>query len=140
MRDALGLGGSDDLAVEGCDRAAGVLCGGKTVGVGEADRVAAAEACRLDADRLARLVDRDAERSDRLARGSKPPAVGGWSDKHLGEVDDADQPRHVLLLPAHEEGARRGMVKIRAIKRADQDVSVEHDFQRRSSSASSRSR
>jgi hypothetical protein len=32
------------------------------------------------------------------------------------------------------------MVKIRAIKRADQDVSVEHDFQRRSSSASSRSR
>jgi hypothetical protein len=31
-------------------------------------------------------MNRDAEGGDRLARRSQPPAVGGGSDEHLGEV------------------------------------------------------
>lgn len=114
--------------------------GGEAIGICEADRVAAAEPCRLDADRLAWLVNRDAERSDCLARCAQPLVVGGGSDENLGEVDDADQPCRVLLLPAGEEGAGLEMMRVRAVKRANQDVSVEYELQRCWSSASSCSR
>jgi hypothetical protein len=57
--------------------------------------VRAAEACGRDADRLIRLVDRDAEGGDRLARGPQSLPLGRGSDQDLDDVDNADEQTRV---------------------------------------------
>jgi hypothetical protein len=85
-------------------------------------------------------VDGDAERGDRLACSSQPLPIGGGRDEHLGEIDDTDQPGVVPFLPAGEESAGLRMVRIGAVEGADENVGVENDAQRCSSSSSSLSR
>ena len=80
-------------------------------------------------DRLVRLVNRNAKRAYRLPSGPQPSLLGGRGDKDLGQVDHADEPHDVLLVPAAEELARLGVVRVGAIKRADQDIGVEDDLQ-----------
>jgi hypothetical protein len=82
--------------------------GGEAVGISETDGMGAAQAGRLDADRLAWLVDRDSEGRDRLARGPQPAPVGGGGDQHLGQVDDVEQPGRLLPRPVAEERASGG--------------------------------
>ena len=141
--DHVGLwvfGGSQDLLVEGCECAAGVVGGREAVGVGEADRVRVAEPRGLHADPFSGLVDGDPEGGDRLACGSQPLLVGGRRDEHLGEVDDADQPCDVSVLPAGKKRARLRMVRVGAVERADQHIGVEDYSHRCASSSSSVSR
>lgn len=94
----------------------------------------------VNADRRARLMDLDAEQGDCLPRRPQPVAVGGRSDEHLGEVDDAEEPGRLPLVPVTEEGAGSGVVWVVAVERADHDVGVEDDPHRSSSSRSSRSK
>jgi hypothetical protein len=139
-RDSFALGGADDLLVEGREGGARMAGGGETVGVWEADRVRVAEACGLDSDHFARLMDGDAEGGDRLARSSQPLLVGGGSDEDFRQVDGADQPSCVRGLPGGEERAYLRVLRVGAVKGGDQDVGVEDELQRCSSSASSCSR
>jgi hypothetical protein len=102
--------------------------------------VRAAEACGRDADRLVRLVGRDAEGGDRLARGPQSLLLGRGRDQDLSEVDNADEQTRVAALPPAEERAGAAVERIVAVQRADQDVGVEDDPHRSASSRSSRSK
>lgn len=114
--------------------------GGQAVGVGKADRMSSAQSRGSHADRLSGPVDRYPQRGDCLACRSQPLRIGARRHQHLGEVDDAHQARGLLLPPIGEEVAGLGVVSIRTVKSADQDIGVEYELQRSSSSASSRSR
>lgn len=76
QRDPLGLGRAEDLAIERGQLAAGAGGGGQAIGVREADPMPGAEPRGLDADRLTRLVNRDAKRAYRLSRGPQPILLG----------------------------------------------------------------
>ena len=140
QRDSFAFCSAHDFLVEGGDGGVGVSGGRQAVGIREADRVRAPDARSLDPNRVAGPVDLNAERGDRLSRRPKPITVGSGSHKHLGEVDDADQPGVVPSLPVEEEPAGLGVVGVGVVERANQDVGVEDDPHRSASSRSSRSR
>lgn len=140
LREPLFPRDANDLLVERRDRPARVPGRSQAVRIGQADRMTAPEARRRDSDRLVRLVDADAQRRDRFASRAQALRIGRGRDKHLREVDGADQPRRVLRVPVREERACLTVVRVGAVKGADQHVRVEDDLQRSSSSASSRSK
>ena len=75
--------------------------------------MASAQPCRLHPDRGARLVDLDAESSNRLARKTQLLGVSSRRNEHLGQVYDADQSRGVLLSPGGKQLAGLGMMPVR---------------------------
>jgi len=95
---------------------------------------------RAYADGFSRPVSHYAKRGDCLACRSQPLRIRTWGDQHLRKIDDAHQRRRLMLSPLDEELASQNMMSIRAIEGANQDIGVENEFQRSSSSASSRSR
>src|SRR3954470_7438321 len=102
--------------------------------------MATTQPCSLHTDRLSRAMDLDAQRGDCLACRSQPLGIGTGGDQYLGEIDDAHQSARLLTPPVGEELARLGMVGVRAVEGADQDIGVENELQRSSSSESRRSR
>ena len=99
--------------------------------------MASAQPCRLHPDRGARLVDLDAERSNRLARKTQLLGVSSRRNEHLGQVHHADQSRGVLLPPGGKQLAGLGMMPVADVERADQHIGIEYQSHRCSSSASS---
>jgi hypothetical protein len=94
----------------------------------------------VDHDGIAGPVDRDAERGDRLSSPSQTLPIVRRSDEDLGEIDGADQPAILPLVPGREQRACLVVMRIAGVERADQDVGVQDDAQRSASSRSSRAR
>jgi hypothetical protein len=139
-RDPFRRRGANDLLVERREERPRARRGREAVCVREADWVGGPEPGSVDHDGIAGPVDRDAERGDRLSSPSQTLPIVRRSDEDLGEIDGADQPALLPLVPGREQRACLVVMRIAGVERADQDVGVQDDAQRSPSSRSSRAR